>query len=257
MSTIIATESKLSNVRDFPTDKALASQIIEDFRQLEEGISNPQQEGVISKFTLNTGKAHLGRNKTYSVLDAEGKPLEGGIHFDVERKVGGGIGVGLVETANIAGRNRFVLKDKDSNPIILCRQENFTLNRSYVIGVKAPLFPKDKSIEEIEGQSFYPMYKVLDITDSNLDYRSIQIWNGHNFQPFLRLVAANPFYQGRNHAIRNKNNLKLVDPQKPESPIALLSKTNEGWECHAAPGVDVGTMISLAAIVNDMVGWLE
>ena len=128
---------------------------------------------------------------------------------------------------------------------------------------KNPLFDGDAETENESGVSFYPMFKVRDIDDNHLDFRSILIWNGHNYQPFLRIVPAKALPSiaaGRQLVPPRKNDLLLVSPNDLDQVYALMAKKPRsermaGWDCVVAPGADVGMCMMLAVIMDDMVGW--
>lgn len=102
---------------------------------------------------------------------------------------------------------------------------------------------------------------MRDIDDSHLDFRSLLIWNGNNYQPYLRIFPAQrlPDVPGGNLVPPAKGDNLVMDPNDREKIYAIMSKKKTsriaGWDIQIAPGADAGCMLMLTAILDDMVGW--
>ena len=148
---------------------------------------------------------------------------------------------------------------------MLAVEETLKINKAYFLYSTSPLFKDDAQAETEGGVAFYPMFKVRDIDDNHVEYRSLLIWNGNNYQPYLHLVPARnlPDTPTGKLVPPRKNDVLLVDPKDLDVVYALLSKkagrifnsSRAGWDCVVAPGADVGMTILLSVILNDMVGW--
>ncbi|KAL7574750.1 hypothetical protein ACA910_017314 [Epithemia clementina (nom. ined.)] len=251
---VVATDSTFRNVRGFPKETALAKHVL-DLPELTKGhvlvdtIPRCLTEGKLIKYSIERGRGKfLKLTDTFSVLDHDGEPFLGGIH--------------VVESANLLGKTRIVVKNKEEHPIILAVEETLKINKAYMIYGKTPLFPDDPQQEAESGTVFYPMFKVRDIDDTHLDFRSLLIWNGHNYQPYLHIVPAKslPDTPGGQLVPPRKNDLLLVDRKDMDKIYALMAKKGHtekraGWDCVVAPGTDVGMCIILSVIMDDMVGW--
>jgi hypothetical protein len=53
-----------------------------------------------------------------------------------------------------------------------------------------PLHDGDVAIEKEDGIDFCPWFRVHDIDSSRLEFRTLHVWNGNNFQPMMRAVPA-------------------------------------------------------------------
>jgi hypothetical protein len=147
--------------------------------------------------------------------------------------------------------------------LVLCTQEALKINKAYHINGKTPLFDNDAQIDIEDGIPFYPMFKVRDIDDSHLDFRSILVWNGKNYMPFIRIVPAKSMPDKPTQLLPPKyGDLLVVDPHNLDHVYALMAKRNKkermaGWDVQVAPGIDVGMMMAVAVIMDDMVGWFS
>ena len=127
-----------------------------------------------------------------------------------------------------------------------------------------PLCDNDEPADQQDGLDFYPWFKIHDVDDSHLHFRTMLVWNGKNYQPMMR-VQPSP----RPHEVKGvaellpprKTDQLVVDSKDPNKTYALLHKTQNKenhtveWHVCAAPGTDVTAMIMLAALMDDMVGW--
>ena len=123
------------------------------------------------------------------------------------------------------------------------------------------MFEGESPAEVENGIGFYPMYKVRDIDDTHLHFRSLLIWNGHNYQPYLRIFPAARMPHEKVDKLlppRKGHNL-VTDPYDRDMVYAVMSKqANQhvvGWDLCVAPGADTGALLMLTAILDDMVGW--
>mmetsp|Transcript_3198 Transcript_3198/g.6705 ORF Transcript_3198/g.6705 Transcript_3198/m.6705 type:complete len:475 (-) Transcript_3198:85-1509(-) len=169
------------------------------------------------------------------------------------------------EHSKVGRSNRIVIKDSNSEPFLLCRQKR-NVNKKYVIHGRYPLHPTDASDDSEEGVPFYPWFMVRDIDDSHLNFRSVQIWNGRNYQPYLQIRNAKNPSKGQplgSLRIPNKNDLRLTSSADHNRVYALFSrklvdKGQEkvtGWDVCVAPGTDPGLCVALSLVLDDMVGW--
>ena len=135
------------------------------------------------------------------------------------------------------------------------------INKAYFIYGRGPMFPGESPAETENGVGFYPMYKVRDIDDSHLHFRSLLIWNGHNYQPYLRIFPASRLPNEKTGKLippRKGDNL-VVDPNDRDICYAVMSKRSNqrvaGWDLCIAPGADAVALLMLTAVLDDMVGW--
>jgi hypothetical protein len=244
-------------VKGFPTESQMAASVkalpkevrgkcIGDGTDLMPAVG----PGQVIKCSIEHGKwRFLSFTDSYSVCDSKGDPLAGGVY--------------IKEVSNkLLGMDRIVMHDCKDKPICLAVRDKIALTNRYNIYGTGPLLPDDKAEMKEQDVDFYPWFRVRDIDDSHLDHRSILVWNGNNFQPMLKIVAARRLPGSQNDDLvppRKGDNL-VCDLNDPTIVLALLSKTSEkniaGWKLCIAPGTDPMAMIMLAAIMDKMVGWL-
>jgi len=167
----------------------------------------------------------------------------------------------------IPGRgNRIAIRiNGNAEPLILCRQL-YNINKKYVIHGRYPLHEADTSEDTEGGVPFYPWFMVRDIDDSHLNFRSVQIWNGKNYEPYLHIRSAKNPREGKplgNLRIPDKNDLRLTSIKDEDMVYALFSRKSlpkgqvdvTGWDVCVAPGTDPGLCVALSVVLDDMVGW--
>jgi hypothetical protein len=289
-----ATDEVMNHVRGFPSEKKLAKKVLplpepvkgKTLIASDSEIAPCQQTDKVVKVSITHGRFKLlPTDDNFSLVDAAGEPFAGGAHI-VEHRMA------------VADGTKLILKDKHDQPVrkyeffndggytrvflgslithswlvrlllllqlALAIEEISLHHKSFVIGSLSPLFDGDEVMGEVGDLKFYPMFKVRDIDDSHLDFRSLLVWNGKQFQPFLRIVPAQnlPDKPSRDTVPPKKGDNLVVDPQDLEKVYAIMTKKSTGvishiagWDLIVAPGADVGCMIILCAIVDDMVGW--
>jgi hypothetical protein len=238
---VAASDATLRNCKGFPTERELAKEVktlpaLVGGKLIGEGteILPVTEAGQIVKLSIEHGKwKFLSMSDTFSILDSKGEPFAGGAH--------------IVENATILMRHRIVVKDKDGKPICLAVQEALTINKKYdVYGLK-PLKDSDVSdlaVEKEDGIDFYPWFRVRDIDSSHNDFRSFLVWNGNNYQPMMRVMAAkrHPGEPIGDLLPPSKNDNLVVDCEDTSKVYAIMSKTSStrvaGWDVQVAPGAD-------------------
>jgi hypothetical protein len=236
---IAATDATLHNCAGLLSEKELAKEVkalpaAVGGKVIGDGteIVPVTEAGQIVKLSIEHGKwKFLSTSDTFSITDSAGEPFAGGAH--------------IVESKSLLLRNRIVIKDKDDKPICLAVQEVLTLNKKYdVYGLK-PLKDGDVAVEKEDGIDFYPWFRVRDIDSSHLAFRSLQVWNGNNFQPMMRVVPAmrrpdDPNIGNLLPPVKGDN--LVVDCEDSSKVYALVSKTSKdrvaGWDIQVAPGAD-------------------
>jgi hypothetical protein len=100
------------------------------------------------------------------------------------------------------------------------------------------------------------------------------VWTGDTYQPFLKVLPAASLpvstdgttpattTNGDVLVAPKKGDTLVVDPNDMDKVYAILAKKPTGvmsriagWDLIIAPGADVGCMLILGAILDDMVGW--
>ena len=249
-----ASERILNNVDGFPSEDELASKVMK-LPDLVKGkllvedseIAPINETGQVIKVSIQHGRwKFMSLTDTFSLVDAAGEPFAGGAH--------------IVEKSNIIGRNtHMMLKNKDDEVIALAVQDRLAINKQYNIYGTKPLVEGGEITEE--GKTWYPWFRVRDIDDNHLEYRSLLVWNGNNFQPMMRIYAAKFFPKRPISDLipPSKGDNFVCDSEDKSKVYALMSKKSDkkmaGWDLVIAPGTDPAAMIMLAAIMDDMVGW--
>lgn len=258
---VSASDDIMGSISGFPKDRELAATVLEPPVSLHgkilcEGtdLEPTTEAGTVVKVNLEHGKwRFFNFNDTFSLTNAHGEPLAGGYY--------------VKEVQNILGRSRLVLYNKDDHAITIAIQDAASMRKKYTIYGMKPLGDgSDDSIDypkqQEQGVDFYPWFRVRDIDDNHLDHRSLQVWNGNNFMPMMKIKAAKRFadIEGLSDMVPPKKTDNLVVDKDDEDKVyALISKKSDmriaGWNITVAPGVDPAMMIMLAAIMDDMIGW--
>jgi hypothetical protein len=236
---VAVSDGTLRNCAGFPSEKELAKNVktlptLVGGKLIGEGteILPVTEAGQIVKLSIEHGKwKFLSMSDTFSILDSKGEPFAGGVH--------------IVENATILRRNRIVIKDKDGTPICLAVQEALTINKKYDIYGLKPLKDGDVAVEKEAEIDFYPWFLVRDIDASHNDFRSFLVWNGHNYQPMMRIMAAkrHPGEPIGDLLPPSKNDNLVVDSEDTSKVYAIMSKKTTstrvaGWDVQVAPGAD-------------------
>lgn len=251
-----------NSVSGFPKEKEMATVVLPMPEPCPEGkilaaplLPRLMMPNFLFKFSLEHDKKKkmLSRHDSFSFSDPMGSNFHGIKAFEEHTKVG--------------RSNRIVIKDNANQPFVLCRQKR-NINKKYLIQAKYPLFQHDAAEDSEDGVAFYPWYMVRDVDDNNLNFRSLQIWNGKNYQPFLQIRNAKNPAKGEplgKLRVPNKNDLRLTSSDDHNRVYALFSrkfveKGGEGekvtgWDVCVTPGTDVGLCAALALVLDDMVGW--
>ena len=185
---------------------------------------------------------------TLSLVDSLGEPFAGGAY--------------IKDSSNVAGKSRLVLYSKDDLPLCVAVQDAAKINKAYNIYGLKPLKASDTAQVKEGDVDFYPWFRIRDIDDSHLDFRSMQVWNGNNYQPCVRIVP-NKRQPGKpigDLLPPKKGDNTVVSSDDPNAVFACMSKkstmfSERRWDLCIAPGADVMAMIMLGAIMDDMVGW--
>jgi hypothetical protein len=104
-----ATVDVFKNVRGFPPGKELAETVYDlsahtHGKLLCDELPPIKEAGHIVQFSVEYGKHKwFSREDTFSVTDKDGEAMYEGLH--------------IVENANVVGKNRVVIKDKDEKPV--------------------------------------------------------------------------------------------------------------------------------------------
>jgi len=206
------------------------------------------EPGSVVKLSIERGQwKFLKFTDTLSLVDSLGEPFAGGAY--------------IKDYSNVIGKSRVVLYDKDDKPLCLAVQEVFKINKVYNIYGPNPLKDGDEPQEKEGDVDFYPWFRVRDIDDSHLEFRSFLVWNGNNYQPMMKIHPAKRMpdeYVGDLLPSKKTDN-KLCASDDPDKVFALMSKKSDikerRWDICVAPGMDVMATIVLAALMDDMVGW--
>lgn len=252
---VTAKDEVYKSIHGFPTESKFAGTI----KPLPDGvkgktigdgtsIGNVTEAGQVIKLSIERGRwKFLKFEDTLSLVDSAGEPFAGGAY--------------LKDFSNVIGKSRIILFDKDDKPICLAVQELVKINKVYTIYGLKPLLDGDAPAEKHDGIDFYPWFKVRDIDDSHLDFRSMLVWNGKNFQPMIRIYPNErpPTAYTGDLLPPNKSDNTVCDSANKDNVYALMSKKSNikerRWDVCIGPGSDAVAMIMLAAIMDDMVEW--
>jgi len=252
---VTASEVTLNNVDGFPSEDELAKKVMKLPERVhgkllveDSEIAPVNEAGKLIKLSFQHGRwKFLSTTDTFSLVDVSGEPFADGAHIVVQ--------------SNIVGRNtHMMLKNKDDEVIAMAVQERLAINKHYNIYGTKPLLEGGEINED--GKTWYPWFRVRDIDDNHLEYRSLLVWNGNNFQPMMRIYPAMRFPNkpGISDLIPpSKGDNIVCDAEDKRKMFALMSKKCDrkmaGWDLVIAPGTDPAAMILLAAVMDDMVGW--
>lgn len=253
---MIASEEHFHGVCGMPTEQEIAKDVktlpsTVMGKTMSENIIPCSEPGHVIKFSVEHGKSKfMSLTDTFSVQDTSTEePFAGGVY--------------VKEFTKLIGGNRIVIYDAHDKPIALAVQNALKmLDKKYTIYGTIPIYDTDKAEETEGGVEFFPWFRVADIDDSHLDFRGFLAWNGNNFQPMYRVVAALRSAETPKTAQllppRKGDNI-VVDSKDPSIKLAMLSKKSAGniagWDVCVAPGVDPLAMLTLAVVMDAMVGW--
>lgn len=237
---VAATNSEFAGTAGFPTEASLAKEVksmpgVVSGKSIGAGtpVEVNSEAGQVVKLSISHGKwKFLSMTDTFSVADAAGEAFAGGVY--------------IKEFSSVIGKARLVVYSADDKPICLAVQEVVTANKKYDIYGLQPLLDGDKATEKEGGIDFYPWFKVRDIDDCHLDYRSFLVWNGKNFMPLMHIVPVKRTHDNAGLAELlppKKGDNMVVDKDDPSKIYALMKKTGDrrvaGWDVCVAPGTDV------------------
>jgi len=236
-----AEDNVFKSIQGFPKETAMAMVKLPDAvngKVIGEGteLSKATQSGDVVKVTIERGQfKFLKFTDTLSLVDSLGEPFAGGVY--------------VKDLSNIMGKSRIIMYDKDDRPLCLAVQETFKINKAYNIYGAKPLKDGDQPQEKEGGVDFYPWFRVRDIDDNHLEFRSLLVWNGNNYAPMLRIHPAKrlPNEPAGDLLPPNKCDNKVTASDNPDVIYALMSKKSDikerRWDICIAPGADIMAMI--------------
>lgn len=250
---VAPSETEFHNVEGFPKEADLAREVkslppLVMGKMIAPVIQPVTEAGQLLKCSIEHGRwKFMSRKDTYSIVDNSGDPFADGVHIKT--------------FSNIIGKSRAVMYDTDEKPICLAVEETLAVNKHYNIYGRSPLIQGGAPEEKEDGIDFYPWFRVRDLDDNHLNYRSMLVWNGNNYQPLIRIRNAKRLPESPSPLLvppSRKDNI-IYDATDENKVYALISKrANQhvvGWDLCIAPGSDPTAMIMLAALMDDMVGW--
>lgn len=253
---LVASAQVFKGIAGFPKESDFASKVLGmptavGGKNLVAGapVESLSRAGSVIKLSIERGRfKFLKFEDTFSLIDTAGEPFAGGVY--------------LKDFSNLVGKSRIVLFDPSDKPIALAVEDKTKIDKAYDIYGLNPLLSSDTPQEKQGDTDFFPWFRVRDIDNQHLEFRSLMVWNGNNYQPLLR-VYPNKVLPGTPAADLLKPNQRdniVCDSSDPDKIYALMSKrrlteTIAGWDLCIAPGADTSAMIMLAAVLDDMVGW--
>lgn len=226
-----------------PSNKEIGEEVLNWEYPLMTSLQPVAEAGNVLQASIKHGTGKwFSFQDTFSVTDSKGEPFAGGIH--------------MVDHKNIVGSHRMMLKDAEGKALALAVEDKTTLNKHFTIYGREPLAPGDELKVEEEGITFYPWYRISDIDDTHLDHRSVVVWTGKGFKPFLQVC---PIPRHTSLLPPHKGACLVRGAKDHAKQYGVVHKTKgeglSGWEIVVSPGVDPSLMIVLAACMEHLVGW--
>jgi len=209
-----------------------------------------EEAGQVIKISIKAAESQsaFSLKKDRLLFDADGKPLNGGVHVTKFRK--------------LVGNNRLVLYDRDEKPICLAVQDNKeVIRKAYFVYGTEPLNESDKPKEKEGGVNFYKWLRVCDAEPENQIYvRTVLIWNGLKFVS----VASLPCPEKSRKIDRTLNvvaagDTVIVDAHDENQIFGLVLKKGkrktDGWDIIISPGIDPVFIIMIGAILDELMAY--
>lgn len=213
-----------------PSNKELGSEKLRWKHPLLTHLQPVTELGEVIQASIKHGKGG------FAVTDTMGELLAGGVHFE-ERKP-------------MIGNYKLIFKDAEGSPLVLAIENKVTMNKHFTIyGTEQLASCEDVRVED--GVKFYPWFRIREMDEGTVDYRSILVWTGTGFKTILQVIPMK-----RNLLQSRKGTCVVRDADKKQ--YAVLNKTKDegqsNWELVVAPGVDPSLMIVLAACMERLGG---